>query len=63
MASLRTHIESVVEIKVVMPIKVTTDEFVDLCLARGMKILEFVNSLELDDIEAVRKYAIGLPLE
>jgi len=46
-----------------MSIEVAPNEFVDLCLTCGMKILEFVDSLELHDIEAVRKYAVGLPLE
>jgi len=63
MACLRTYIECVVEIKVVMSIEVAPNKFVDLCLTCGMKILEFVDSLELHDIEAVRKYAVGLPLE
>ncbi len=46
-----------------MTIKVASDEFIDLCLTCSMKILEFVDSLELHDIETVRKDAVGFPLE
>lgn len=46
-----------------MPVEVTTDEFVDFGLAGGMEVLEFVHRLELDDVQAVRKNAIGFALE
>jgi len=46
-----------------MPIEVPADELVDFSFALSMKVLEFVHSLELDDIEAIWKNAIRLPLE
>lgn len=41
----------------------TANEFVDFRLALGMKVLEFVHRLELDDIETVREDAVRLSLE
>jgi hypothetical protein len=58
-----THVKGIVKIEVVMSVEVTTDELVNLCFAGGMEILELVHSLELDDIETVRKNAIRLSLE
>ena len=48
-----THIECVVEIKVVVTVEMAADEFIDLCLAGGVQILELVDGLKLDDIETV----------
>ena len=56
-------IEGVIEIEIIMTIKMAADELVDLLLASGMEILEFMHGLELDNIEAIRKHAIWLALE
>lgn len=58
-----THVKGIVKIEVVMSVEVATDELVDLCFAGGVEVLEFVHSLELDDVETVRKNAIRLPLQ
>ena len=57
------YIEGVVQAEVEVPVEVPTDEVVDLCLGRLVEILELVHCLELDDIEAVRQYAVRLALE
>ena len=43
-----------------MSIKVPADEFVDLCLSSGVKILEFMHRLEFDDVQTIGKYAVRL---
>ena len=58
-----THIEGVVEIEVVVAVKVSPDEVVDLGLGRGVEVLELVHGLELDDIESVGEDAIWFTLE
>jgi len=60
---MMTHIEGVIEIKIIMAIKVAAHELVDLLLVSGMDILEFMHGLELDDIEAIWKHAVWLALE
>ncbi len=58
-----THIKRILEIKVIMPIEVPSNEFVNLRLRGSVQILELVHGLELDHVQTVREYAIGLTLE
>jgi hypothetical protein len=46
-----------------MAVKVSPDEFVDFGFARGVQVLEFMNGLELDDVQSIGEYAIGFPLQ
>ena len=46
----RTHIKSLLQIKVVMSIEVSTDKFIDLRLGGGVEVLEFMHRLEFDDV-------------
>lgn len=46
-----------------MAIEVPSHEFVNLCLARGVQILELVHGLELDHIKSIRQYSVRFPLE
>jgi hypothetical protein len=59
----REHIKSIFKIEIIIPIKMTTNKFVNLRLGCRMKILEFVHRLELDDIQPVRKNTIRFALE
>ena len=58
-----THIECVVEIKVVVTVEMAADEFIDLCLAGGVQILELVDGLKLDDIETIWQDAVRFPFQ
>lgn len=46
-----------------MTIEMATYEFVDLCFGGSVEVLEFVHSLELDDVQAIGKNTIRFPLE
>jgi hypothetical protein len=54
----REHIESIIEVEIVVPVKVPPDKLVDLGFARRMQILEFVDRLELDDVQTVREHTV-----
>lgn len=56
-----THVECVVEIKVIMTVKVAPDKFIDFGFARCMHVLKFVNRLEFNDIQTVWKYTVWFP--
>jgi len=47
------HVDRVLEVKVVVSVKVTSDELVDLGLGEGVQVLELVHRLELDNVETV----------
>jgi hypothetical protein len=46
-----------------MTIEMTSNEIIDFGLGLCMQILELVHSLELDDIKAIRDYAVWCALE
>lgn len=46
-----------------MTIEMPSDEFVNFCLASCVEILEFMDSLEFDYVEAVGEHAVWLALE
>lgn len=46
-----------------MTIEMAAYEFVDLCFGGSVEVLEFVHSLELDDVQAIGKNTIRFPLE
>lgn len=50
----KTHINRIVETKIVLAIKMASHKFVDLGFRSLMKILESVHRLELNGIQAVR---------
>jgi len=58
-----THVECIVEIKVVMTVEVAPDKFVDFGFACSMHVLEFVYRLEFNDIQAVGNYAVRFPFK
>lgn len=58
-----THIECVVEIKVIMAVKVAPDKFIDFGFACCMHVLKFVNRLKFNDIQAIWKNAIWFPFK
>ena len=58
-----THVEGIFQIEIVGSVEVTANEFVDFRLALGVKILEFVHRLELDDIKTVGEDAVRFSLE
>lgn len=56
-------IQSVVEIKVQVTVKVALDKLVDLVLHQGMQVLELVHGRKLDHVETVGHHTVGLSLE
>lgn len=52
------HVDRVLQVKVVVSVKVTSDELVDLGLGQGVQVLELVHRLELDDVETVGKHSV-----
>jgi hypothetical protein len=52
------HVDRVLEVKVVVSVKVTSDELVDLGLGKGVQVLELVHRLELDDVETVGENSV-----
>lgn len=58
-----THVKSVVQVKIVMSIEVTSNKIIDLCLGRGVQVLEFVHSLEFDDVETIWYNTVRLALQ
>lgn len=46
-----------------MAVEMTPNKFVDLCFTSCMQVLEFMNGLKFDNVQAIRKDAIGLSLE
>lgn len=56
-------IDGVIRVKVVVAIKVTSNEIVDLLLGNLMQVLEFVDRRELCDVQAVRQHTVRLALE
>jgi hypothetical protein len=62
-ATSSEEIESVLEIKVVMTIKVTADKVVNTLLGDSMQVLELVHGRELDDVQSVWQDAIGLAFQ
>jgi len=61
-SSCRKHIEGIFQVKVVMPVEMTSDKLVYFGPARCMKILELMHGLELDHVQTVWQDAIGFPL-
>jgi hypothetical protein len=60
--SKSTHVERIVETKVIMAIEMPTNKVINLCLGSGVQVLEFVHRLELDDVETVGDDAIRFTL-
>ena len=58
-----THIESVVQVEIVMTIEVATHEFVNFGLTSSMQVLEFMHGLEFDNIQAIWHDAIWFPFQ
>lgn len=58
-----THIECVVQVKVVVTVEMAANKFIDFRLARGVQILELVDGLELDDVETVGQHAVRFPFQ
>ena len=56
-------VECIIEIKVVVAIKMTSYKVIDDILLDGMQILEFVHSLEFDDVKPIRQNSVRLPLQ
>lgn len=56
-------VQSLLEIKVEMPVKVTANEFVNLLFGHRVEILELVQRRELLHVESVRRDDVGLALE
>ena len=46
-----------------MAIEMTPNKFVNLGFARGVQVLELVNGLELDDVQAIGEYTVRFPLQ
>lgn len=57
------EVKSVLKIKIVMTIKVTTDKVVNALLGNGMQVLELVHGRELDNVQTVRQNTIRLALQ
>lgn len=49
----REHVQSVVEIEIIVAVEVTADKVIDLLLGNRVHVLELVHRTELDDIETV----------
>ena len=58
-----THIEGIIQIKIVMTVEMASDKLVNLALAGRMEILELVHGLELDDVQAIWQDAIWFSLQ
>jgi len=58
-----THIEGIIQIKIVMTVEMASDKLVNLALAGRMEILELVHGLELDDVQAIWQDAIRFSLQ
>lgn len=54
----RKEIDSVVQVKVVVSIEVSSNEVVDFLFVQCMLVLELMYRRELDDIKAIWQYAI-----
>jgi hypothetical protein len=52
------HVDGVFQVKVVVAVEVTTDEFVDLLLRHCVQVLEFVHGRELFHVETVGQDAV-----
>ena len=59
----REEVQSLVQIKVVVTVKMAAHKVVDALLVGLMQVLELVGSGELFDIETIGKDTIGLALE
>ena len=46
-----------------MTIKMAPDKFIDFGFACRMHVLKFVNRLEFNDVQTVRKYAVWFPFK
>ena len=46
-----------------MPVEMPADEFVDLCLGSGVKVLKFMHRLEFDDVQTIWEHSVGLAFE
>lgn len=52
------HVDGVFQIKVVVSVEVTTNEFVDLLLGHCVQVLEFVHGRKLFHVQTVRQDTI-----
>jgi len=58
-----TYIKGIVEIKIIVTIKMTSDKLVDFSLACRMEVLEFMDSLKFNDVKTIGKDTIRLAFE
>ena len=59
----QTYVKRVFQIKIEVAVEVSAHKLVDLLLRGGVKVLELVHRLELDDVQTVRENAVWFPLE
>jgi hypothetical protein len=50
----KTHINRIIQVEIIMSIEMALHKLADLLLTCRMQILEFMHSLELDDVKAIR---------
>jgi hypothetical protein len=57
-SSSSEQVDGVFQVKVVVPVEVTSDKVVDLLLGLDMQVLELVHGSELDHVQTVRQDTI-----
>ena len=57
------EVERLVEVKVKMPVEMSSDKLVDFVLRNGVKVLELVESRKLFDIESIWRDHVWNSLE
>ncbi|KAH3681838.1 hypothetical protein WICPIJ_007198, partial [Wickerhamomyces pijperi] len=57
------EVQSVVQVEVVVAVEMALDEFVDLFFFQSVEVLEFMDGLELDNVQTIRQDPVWLSLQ